>query len=150
MCISSNGCQSYFNVHSKMIHLNWGSIIVSVPSHAMSSISLSVPLYFPFFRSRSCWLIGVTCVAIDISCRLKFFYWASGKKPIEKQIVDVQLSTNCSVPGTCRHIKKLSLEECMYCWKKIPRKWRRKHIWPAASHGQSIFSFDCYVGDNVF
>jgi hypothetical protein len=30
-----------------MIHLDWGSIIVSVPSHAMSSISLSVPFYFP-------------------------------------------------------------------------------------------------------
>jgi hypothetical protein len=30
-----------------MIHLDWGSIIVSVPSHAMSSISLSVLLYFP-------------------------------------------------------------------------------------------------------
>jgi hypothetical protein len=60
------------------------------------------------------------------------------------------LSTSCSVPGTCRHIKKLSLEECTYCRKKNPRKGRQKHIQLAASHVLSIFSFDCYVGDNVF
>ncbi len=89
-----------------MIHLDWGSIIVSVPSHAMSSISLSVLLYFPFFRSRSCWLIGVTCLAIDISCRLKFFYWASGKKPIEKPIVDVQLPCHCFSSVVAGHVKK--------------------------------------------